>query len=50
MDKCCNYTDNSSPTLDQCRAIEINWNKFINDFFKEIDDKYPDTDLSLIHI
>ena len=50
MDKCCNYTDNSSPTLDQCRAIEINWNKFINDFFKEIDDKYPDTDLTKVDL
>ena len=50
MPKCCNYTDNTSPTLDQCKAIEVNWNKFINDFFKEIDDKYPDTDLTKIDL
>ena len=50
MAKCCNYTDNTSPTLDQCKAIEVNWNKFINDFFKEIDDKYPSTDLTKIDL
>ena len=50
MAKCCNYTDNTSPTLDQCKAIESNWNKFVNDFFKEIDDKYPDTDLTKIDL
>ena len=48
--KCCNYTDNTSPTLDQCKAIETNWNKFVNDFFKEIDDKYPSTDLTKIDL
>ena len=48
--KCCNYTDNTSPTLDQCKAIETNWNKFVNDFFKEIDDKYPATDLTKIDL
>jgi len=50
MAKCCNYTDNTSPTLDQCKAIEVNWNKFVNDFFKEVDDKYPDTDLTKIDL
>ena len=50
MAKCCNYTDNTSPTLDQIKAIEVNWNKFINDFFKAIDDKYPDTDLTRIDL
>ena len=48
--KCCNYTDNTSPTLDQCKAIEVNWNKFVNDFFKEVDDKYPSTDLTKIDL
>ena len=37
--KCCNYTDNTSPTLDECKAIETTWNSFINGYF-----------LSLIHI
>ena len=50
MAKCCNYTDNTSPTLDQCKAIETNWNKFVNDFFKEVDDKYPDTDLTKVDL
>ena len=50
MNKCCNYTDNTDPTLDQCKAIETNWNKFINDFYKEIDDKYPDTDLTKVDL
>ena len=50
MNKCCNYTDNTDPTLDQCKAIEGNWNKFIDDFFKEIDDKYPDTDLTKVDL
>lgn len=50
MNKCCNYTDNTDPTLDQCKAIETNWNKFINDFYKEIDDKYPDTNLTKVDL
>ena len=45
--KCCNYTDNTSPTLDQVKAIETTWNKFINDYFKAVDDKYPSTDLTI---
>ena len=46
--KCCNYTDNNSPTIDQIKAIETTWNKFINDYFKAVDDKYPSTDLTII--
>lgn len=50
MAKCCNYTDNASPTLAQCQAIETNWNTFVNTFFTEIDDKYPETDLTQIDL
>ena len=50
MAKCCNYTDNASPTLAQCQAIETNWNTFINNFFTEMDDKYPSTDLTIIDL
>ena len=48
VDKCCNYTDNTSPTIDQIKAIETTWNTFLNDYFKTIDDKYPATDLTII--
>jgi hypothetical protein len=50
MVQCCNYTDNTSPTLAQCQAIETNWNTFINNFFTEIDDEYPETDLTKIDL
>ena len=46
--KCCNYTDNTSPTLDECKAIETTWNSFINTYFTAVDDKYPSTDLTNI--
>ena len=46
--KCCNYTDNTSPTIEQIKAIETTWNKFLNDYFKAVDDKYPSTDLTII--
>ena len=50
MPKCCNYTDNASPTLDQCKAIETNWNNFVNNYFTTVDDKYPDTDLDKVDL
>ena len=50
MPKCCNYTDNTSPTLDQCKAIEVNWNNFVNSYFTTVDDKYPDTDLTKVDL
>ena len=46
--KCCNYTDNTSPTLDQVKAIETEWNTFVNNYFTAIDNKYPSTDLTKI--
>ena len=46
--KCCHYTDNTSPTIEQIQMIETTWNKFINDYFKAVDDKYPSTDLTII--
>ena len=47
-DKCCSYTDNTSPTMAQIKAIEVTWNTFINSYFTAIDEKYPSTDLTII--
>ena len=46
--KCCNYTDNTNPTIDEIKAIESKWNSFINTYFTAVDDKYPSTDLTNI--
>ena len=46
--KCCNYVDNASPTLAQVKAIETEWNTFVNNYFTAIDNKYPSTDLTKI--
>ena len=50
MAKCCNYTDNTSPTLAQCKAIETKWNEFCNNYFTTMDDKYPSTDLTKVDL
>jgi len=45
---CCNYTDNTNPTMEECRAVEGAWNTFIDDYYVRVDDKYPDTDMTMV--
>ena len=47
---CCNWTDNTSPTIEQISAIETEWNTFVNNYYTKIEDKYPDTDLSSVNL
>ena len=47
--KCCNYVDNASPTLAQVKAIETEWNTFVNNFYNTVNAKYT-TDLSKIEV
>ena len=50
MTQCCNYVDNTSPTLAECKAIETKWNNFCNTYFTTVDNKYPSTDLAKIDL
>tara|TARA_R100001530_G_scaffold135225_2_gene111920 strand:- start:945 stop:1475 length:531 start_codon:yes stop_codon:yes gene_type:complete len=34
--------------MEECRAVEAAWNTFIDDYYVRVDDKYPDTDMTMV--
>ncbi len=44
------YTDNTSPTLEECLAVETFNNTFINDYYDARVAEYPEIDLTKINL